>query len=146
MDYEKTYRRLTINDLDRVMEMNEDFRENFVSKESCRLFLSDPKNWIYACLLKGRIIGFAYCYELNRLDRRGNMLYIHEVGVLEAYQRKGIGFQIMNDMKNICKKKGICRMFLFTQKQNMAACKLYEKMGGEKSNEVDGVTYFIQIS
>jgi ribosomal protein S18 acetylase RimI-like enzyme len=125
------------------MKMNDDFRENFVSKESTSIFLSDPKNWIYACLLNEKIIGFAYGYELNRLDQQGNMLYIHEIGVLEAYQRKGIGFQIMNDMKNICKKKGICRMFLFTQRHNMAACKLYEKMGGEKTSEGDDVTYFI---
>lgn len=136
MAHLKTYRRLTINDLDRVIKMNEDFRENFVSEESCWLFLNDPKNWIYACLLNEKIIGFAYGYELNRLDQNGNMLYIHEVGILETYQNKGIGLQLMKDLKDLCKKKGICRMFLITQKHNMAACKLYEKVGEKNQVKV----------
>ena len=146
MAHLKTYRRLTINDLDIVMKMNDDFRENMVSKESGRLFLSDPKNWIYACVDHNQIIGFAYGYELNRLDQNGNMLYIHEVGILETYQYKGIGHQLMKDLKDLCKKKGICRIILITQKHSMAACKLYEKVGGEKSSEGDDVTYFIQTA
>ena len=94
-----------------------------------------------------KIIGFAYGYELNRLDGKGNMLYIHEVGVLPEYHRQGIGFQILSGIKNICRSTGMCRFFLFTQKQNIAACALYEKAGGTKTSDTDNndVTYFFNL-
>lgn len=73
-------------------------------------------NWIFTCIEEKQIIRFAYEYELNRLDDKGNMLYIHEVGVLPRYQRQGIGLQTLSDIKNLCNITGICRFFLFTQK------------------------------
>ena len=101
------------------------------------------KNWIFACIQGEQIIGFAYGYELNRLDNRRNMLYIHEVSVLPEYQRQGIGLSILSDIEQLCKLSRICKIFLFTQKHNTAACALYEKAGGEKAKDgYDDVIYF----
>ena len=98
-------------------------------------------NWIFASIEDNRIIGFAYGYELNRLNNIGNMLYIHEVGVLPEYQRQGIGKQILNSIKVLCKLSGICRFFLFTEKSNIAACALYNSVGGEPAHD-DDISYF----
>lgn len=142
------FRKLTLSDLDLVLQMERDFRSGFVVEENARQFLLNPNNWIFACIEDKRVIGFAYGYELNRLDSKGNMLYIHEVGILPEYQRQGIGLQILTSIKNLCKLTGICRFFLFTQKLNSAACLLYEKAGGEKTSDGqdDDVTYFFNIS
>ena len=141
---EREYRKLNISDLELVLEMNKNFRDGFIFKENARQFLLDPKNWIFACIEDKKIIGFAYGYELNRLDNKGNMLYIHEVGVHPEYQRQGIGFQILTSLKEICKLTDICRFFLITQKHNIAACKLYEKTGGKKIADSydDDIIYF----
>lgn len=139
----REFRKLSLSDLYIVLQMEKDFRNGFIVEENARQFLLNSNNWIFACIQGKRIIGFAYGYEMNRLDNKGNMLYIHEVGVLPEYQRQGIGFKILTDIKNLCKLTGICRFFLFTQKSNIAACALYEKAGGEKtSDENDNVTYF----
>ncbi len=139
----REFRKLSLSDLYIVLQMEKDFRNGFIVEENARQFLLNSNNWIFACIQGKRIIGFAYGYEMNRLDNKGNMLYIHEVGVLPEYQRQGIGFKILTDIKNLCKLTGICRFFLFTQKSNIAACALYEKAGGEKtSDENDDVTYF----
>lgn len=140
----REFRRLSLTDLDIVLQMNRNFRNGFIAEENARQFLLNTNNWIFACIEDKKIIGFAYGYELNRLDNRGNMLYIHEVGVLPEYQRQGIGYQILTDIKKLCKLMGICRFFLFTQKNNIAACALYEKAGGEKTSDGqdDDVTYF----
>lgn len=137
----RSFRKLTISDLQFVLQMEEDFRSNFVCIENVRLFLSDSANWIFACIENNRIIGFAYGYELNRLNDIGNMLYIHEVGVLPEFQRQGIGRQILNGIKSLCKLSGICRFFLFTEKSNLAACALYELIGGEPAHN-DDIAYF----
>ncbi|OZV10485.1 hypothetical protein CIW83_20135 [Tissierella sp. P1] len=113
----REFRKLGLSDLDIVLQMEKDFRNGFIDGENARQFLLNPNNWIFACVQEGKIIGFAYGYELNRLDSKGNMLYIHEVGVLPEYQRQGIGFQMLTDIKNLCKLMGICRFFLFTQKK-----------------------------
>lgn len=134
MAQKREFRKLCFSDLELVLQMENDFRNGFIYEENTRQFLSNPMNWIFACIQEKQIIGFAYGYELNRLDNKGNMLYIHEVGVLPKYQKQGIGFQILTGIKNLCKLTGICRFFLFTQKHNTAACALYEKAGGEKAN------------
>lgn len=140
----REYRKLQISDIPLVLNMERDFRANFICKENARQFLLNPMNWIFACIQDKQIIGFAYGYELNRLDSKGNMLYIHEVGVLPEFQRQGIGFQLLSSIKNLCKLTGICRFFLFTQKHNIAACSLYDKAGGDKTHNrfEDDVTYF----
>lgn len=144
MAQNKEFRKLCLSDLELVLQMENDFRKGFVVEESVRQFFSNPMNWIFACIQEEQIIGFAYGYELNRLDNKGNMLYIHEVGVLPQFQRQGIGLQMLTSIKNLCKLGEISRIFLFTQKHNTAACALYEMAGGEKTNSSidDDVTYF----
>lgn len=128
-------RKLDIQDVDTIMRMNQDFREGFLCRESVLKFLTNPENWFYAAILQNRIIGFAYGYELRRLDSQGNMLYIHEVGVMEEYQRQGVGYRMMSELKNVCRKKGICRYFLSAYQHNAGANALYKKLGGTVSSE-----------
>lgn len=78
----RIYRKLGISDLDLVRQMEGDFRSDFICEENARLFLANPMCLIFACIENNRVIGFAYGYELNRLNNTGNMLYIHEVSVL----------------------------------------------------------------
>lgn len=137
----RIYRRLNISDLQKVLNMNKDFREGFICEENARQFLLNRMNWLFACIEGERVIGFCYGYELNRLNDIGNMLYIHEVGVLPEYQRQGIGKTMLNSIKASCKLLGICRFFLFTEKSNVAACALYDSVRGVPAHE-DDVAYF----
>ncbi|HBN84313.1 MAG TPA: N-acetyltransferase [Clostridiales bacterium] len=141
---ERVYRKCTVSDLQLVLQMENDFRSNFVCIENARLFLSNPANWIFACIENNKIIGFAYGYELNRLNDMGNMLYIHEVGVLPEYQRQGVGKQILQNIKSLCKQTGICKIFLFTEKSNRTACALYDSAGGVAAHD-DDLAYFFNL-
>ncbi|MBU0934834.1 MAG: GNAT family N-acetyltransferase [Spirochaetes bacterium] len=138
---ECTFRKLNINDLDKVLKMEDDFREGLVKFENARLFLSNNMNWLIACIYENRIIGFAYGYEMNRLNSKGNMVYIHEIAVLSEFQKKGIGTELVKTIKIICRLSGICRFFLFTERSNIGACKLYIAEKGEEAH-IDDVTFF----
>jgi ribosomal protein S18 acetylase RimI-like enzyme len=142
MDY--VCRKLNASDLNMVMEMNRHFRDSFVCRENVEHFLSNPMNWLYAAVCGQTIIGFAYGYEVNRLDGKGNMLYIHEVGVMEPYQRTGVGSRLLTELKNTCAEKSICRFFLVTAQDNVGANALYRKLGGETDNNSGGndICYF----
>jgi ribosomal protein S18 acetylase RimI-like enzyme len=133
--------KLTFSDLPLVLQMNNDYRSNFVCLENAKWFLSNSSNWIIACIEDERIIGFAYGYELNRLNDVGSMLYIHEISVLPEFQGQGIGKQILNGVKSLCKDHGIYKIFLVTERSNVAACTLYESVGG-KSDRSDDVLYY----
>jgi len=141
---DRVFRKLGLSDLPMVLNMETDFRAGFICEENARLFLSDPMNWIFACIQDGRIIGFAYGYELNRLNDAGNMLYIHEVSVLPEFQRQGVGRGILNGIKSLCKLSGICKFFLHTANSNLAACALYESCGGKPAHD-DGVAFFFNV-
>lgn len=84
------------------------------------------------------MIGFAYGYQLRRLNDIGDMLYIHEVGVREDRQRQGIGYALLTALKGECRNHGLCRFFLITSENNEGANALYRKAGGELSKDSGG--------
>ena len=141
---ERIFRKLGLVDLHILINTNTDsdsLQTWQIDEKSARLFLSNPMNYFFACIDNNKIIGYACGYELNRLDNAGNMLYIHGVGVHENYRRQGIGKQMMNEIKHLCKLNGISKMFLDAHKINTAACALYESVGG-KAHRDDNVSYF----
>jgi ribosomal protein S18 acetylase RimI-like enzyme len=76
------------------------------------------------------------------------MIYIYELGVLPEFQRKGVMTGLLKELKNVYKRNGIYKLFLFTQitqKSNIGACRLYEKLGGELAwdSKDDDRTYFL---
>lgn len=138
------YKKLGLSDLNLVVQMENDFRRDFICEDNARIFLTNPQCWLVACIDNDKVIGFAYGYNLNRLNNIGNMLYIHEVGVLPEFQRQGIAREILVEIKSLCRSNGICKMFLFTEKSNLPACALYESTGGEPAHD-DDVSYFFNL-
>lgn len=140
-------RRLSTRDADLVMGMNENFRPGFVERDAVLRFLNGPDNWLFAAVMEKTVIGFAYGYALSRLDGGGKMLYLHEVGVMEACQRRGVGTRLLRELKQACKRENIARYFLFTCQNNGGANALYRKVGGELGRDSQGrdVVYFFQV-
>ena len=126
-------RRLTIDDMELILRMNQTFREGMICCKNAEVFLKNPRNWLYAAVCTEEIVGFAYGYALERLDSKGNMLYINEVGVAESFQRQGIGFHMMECLMQCCREEGITRCFLAAHQNNPGANALYRKLGGEVS-------------
>ena len=132
------YRRLTAADFSMALNMNRDFRESFAKEESLRAFLGDPDCWLFAAVQENRVIGFAYGYALQRLNTQRKMLYIHEVGVLDDWQRQGIGTRLMEELLKACEAEHICKMFLTCYQNNAGANALYRKAGGKCCDESQG--------
>lgn len=129
-------RRLNPNDLELILNMNIDFREGFAKEDKLKHFLEDDNNFFYACIFNEKIIGFLYGYVLKRLNSEP-MAYIHEVGVLHNFKKQGIASDLLRCIKNELFNDGIVKIFLITQKNNVAACRLYEKTGGEVMGDIE---------
>lgn len=132
-----TFRRLSTTDLPAVLEMNRTFRPDFISQAGAAAFLADDRNWLWAGMMDHHIIAFAYGYALDRLDGR-RMLYLHEVGVADAYQRQHIGTEMLHALKRKCQMLCFHRIFLITDQSNVAANALYRKCGGKVSWDSGG--------
>lgn len=138
------YKRLSINHMDLLLKLNTDFRKDMIDKNNAKIFLENKENYIFVAILNNKIIGFLYGYELNRLDDKNNMLYIHEITINEEYRNLGYGYKLMIEFKKYCSQNNISKIFLFTDSNNIPAIKLYNKLNAEKAEE-DSV-YFIKVN
>lgn len=94
----------------------------------------------FACVAEndlGEIVGFAAgCPErTGKYDYRGELSAIY---ILEAYQRQGIGRQLVREIAAKLAESGFNSMLLWVLADN-SACKFYEALGGEKVDERETV-------
>lgn len=134
-------KRLNVEDIDEVKDMFYNFRSKNTTHEKIERFLENNNNYLIACLENEKVIGFVLAYKLQRYDEKNDMIYIHEVGVLEEYRRLGIGKKLMEYVKDICKEENLSKIFLITNKSNIPAVSLYESTDG-KEMEDDNVVYW----
>ncbi len=138
----REYRRLSVSDLGMVLQLNETYRQGFACRENAYAFLSQPQNWLFACVEDGCIVGFCQGYECARLNGAGGLLYLHELAVLPPYRRRGIGKTMLDMLKILCRLTGIRRVFLITQQSNTAAMALYQAARGKPAHTDDVVFLF----
>lgn len=136
-------RRLNFNDAEKLVGMVAEFRSDTSNISVSERFLKNDANYLVACLDAERIIGFILGYRMQRYDGQNDMVYIHEVGVLEDYWRKGIGKRMMGFFLEMCRSEGISKVFLTTEKSNKPAVCLYESMGAKPTHNDDIVYWFI---
>jgi len=104
-------------------------------------FVSNPNNLAYAVLEDEEVVAFAWGYLLERMDD-APMLYIHSVDVLEGYRQKGYGRVLMDAFLTYAREQHVRNTFLITDKENIAANKLYQKYASEM--EEDKVLYIFK--
>lgn len=134
-------RRLTTTDAEKVVEMVRTFRSNTSNLLVSERFLQNDSNYLIACIEAEKVIGFVLGYQLQRYDGQNDMIYIHEVGVMEEYRRKGIGKMMINQLVDLCRNKEISKVFLITSKSNKPAICLYESTGAKAYCD-DNVVYW----
>jgi len=57
------------------------------------------------------------------------MFFIYSVDIYPPYQGQGIGSRFMQFALNWAKQNGFSESFVMTEKDNLAACRAYEKAG-----------------
>jgi len=127
---DRVYRKLSISDLQLYMQIKDDIPELNICVDNVRQFLLNPMNWLFACIQDNKIVGSIRAYELNILSNKGNILYISALGVNPQFRRQKIATELLTNIKEAGKLFGIYQIFLATEQSNIAACGLYEKLGG----------------
>ena len=67
-------------------------------------------------------------------------MLLYEIGVNEAFQRRGVGTALVNAVKGWTKEVGADEMWVLTERDNAAAMALYTATGAEA--DPPGTTMF----
>lgn len=109
--------------------------------EYLREFLSNERNYLLIALSEGQPVGLILAYRLMRVDRDQDMMLFYEIVVDEKNREKGVGALLISELKKICKEERIMKMWVLTNRSNIAAMELYKKTGGIESAGAGEVSF-----
>jgi aminoglycoside 3-N-acetyltransferase I len=104
-------------------------------------FLSRADNVLLVAVLADAPVGYVVAYLLDRVDRAQQMMFFYEIGVAESHRRRGIGTNLVRELKSICRARDVMKMWVPTGRSNIAATRLYASTGAVPLPSGDEVTY-----
>ena len=113
--------------LDRVAE--EVFDEP-VRPDRLHAYLADPATLMLVALDGDLVVGQCAAV-LHRHPDKPTELYVDELGVSPAWQRSGIGAELMRRMLDEGRARGCAESWVGTEPDNAAANALYAGLGGD---------------
>ena len=94
-----------------------------------RAFLDDPRHHMVVALDGGVVVGMASAVDYVHPDK-APQLWVNEVGVSPAYQRRGIGRRLVEALVAHARTLGCTYAWVGTEEDNAPARRLYESVGG----------------
>jgi ribosomal protein S18 acetylase RimI-like enzyme len=138
-------RRMEIEDLDLAVDAVRTVKapqsDPSFNKKYLKKFLARPENLLIVAHQKSVPAGFLLAYSLDRVDRDRRMVCLYEVEVAEPYRRQGVGRTMIEALKTICKREKVMKIWVITNRSNLAAFHLYESTGGTADSSGDQVTF-----
>jgi ribosomal protein S18 acetylase RimI-like enzyme len=102
---------------------------------------SRPHNIFLVAIDGTEPIGYVIAYLIDRIDRDQQMMLLYEIEVRGPHRRRGVGKQLITELKDICREANAMKMWASTSRSNTAANRLYESTGGKPFPEGDEVTF-----
>lgn len=105
--------------------------DNAVDPRWTAEFLADPRHHMAVALLDGEVVGMASAVHYVHPDKPPE-LWVNEVGVAPAHQRKGVGRRLLAALFAHGRTLGCTEAWLGTEESNVAARGLYASAGGNE--------------
>jgi ribosomal protein S18 acetylase RimI-like enzyme len=111
--------------------------------EASRAFVADPSSFAIGAYVEDAAVGLAWGIQM--LSPLGRLTtYLHQLDVLEAWRRRGIGTGLVLAAMDLGRRQGSTRFWLSTGGHNEVAQSLYASLGGERKPQGD-VNYWWQL-
>ena len=81
---------------------------------------------------ESRIIGMATIHIVNNMGKR--LAHVDDVVISDAYRRRGLGTELMRELINVAKSRGVSQLRLTSRSARIAANKLYQQLGFKIGN------------
>ncbi|THD81105.1 MAG: GNAT family N-acetyltransferase [Phenylobacterium sp.] len=102
--------------------------EGALTPERAAAHLADDTMVNVAAIEAGEVTGFVYGHVLRRFEAVS--FFIYSVDVVEARRRRGVARAMLERLKALMPERGWDEMFVFTNRGNEAAMRLYASAGG----------------
>ena len=87
-------------------------------------------DWIYVVCIEGIIVGYMTCWINRRRPWDGyNIMEVGNLYIQKEYRGQGIGTELINKAKDLCKQKNIDYLKIGVFEHNKQAQEFYEKNG-----------------
>lgn len=97
--------------------------------ERWQRFIGEAGNLVYVIEDAGRLVGFASGGR-ERAGEAGYRGELYAIYVLDDFQRRGYGHQLVHAVVDGLRKMGLDDMIIWVLRDNAPARKFYEKLGG----------------
>jgi len=89
--------------------------------------LSNPNFFVFVIILNNQVVGGATVYILEQYDQQKPLAYIYDVGILPAFQQKGLGKALMLTICNDCRQHGCKAAYVEAEAEDPNAVLFYRK-------------------
>ncbi|MEX0289773.1 MAG: GNAT family N-acetyltransferase [Flavobacteriaceae bacterium] len=123
-----------LEDLPAMIKVGAQLFDHDLKEPRAREFLSDPRHHIVLAYFENGIIGMASGVHYVHPDK-DPQLFINEVGVIEEYQNKGIGRQLVKSLCEHGKTLRCTEAWLGVATDNIPARRAYKAALGKEEKE-----------
>jgi aminoglycoside 3-N-acetyltransferase I len=141
--------KLSPNDIDKFKQLLKVFEDEFdmdpfpVPDDSyLQSLLLNPAMIIMTAEVEHQVVGGLSAYVLAQYYSRGKHVYIHDMAVSKAYQRKGIGKNLIALLKAYCESMGYEEIFAAAEKADTHALEFYRSAG---ATSLESVHFFYNL-
>jgi aminoglycoside 3-N-acetyltransferase I len=111
------------------------------SDEYLKTLLSKDDFHVVVALQNNALIGGLTAYELVMYKAEIKEMFLYEIAVEPKQRRTGVAKALVEFLKRIGRSKGMKEMYVGTNKNNLAAMKLYQSSGGKIETGVEWFVY-----
>ena len=130
-----TLKRLGPDDLNELLGVAEGLFDNPIRPDQAKAFLTDPLHEIVLAFDGGTAVGMATGVIMLHPDKPP-AFFISEVGVRDAFQRRGIGKQVTARLMEIARGRGCEGIWLATETDNVPARALYHALEARETGDI----------
>lgn len=115
---------------------NHTFEEERTLSDTTHLtaLLNDPRFIVIAAFSGEEILGGLTAYELPLYYGNETEIFLYDMAVHPDHQRKGIGKQLLEFLKDYCAKNKINTFFVLAHEEDVHALEFYHATGGQREH------------
>ncbi|MEM2971356.1 MAG: ribosomal protein S18-alanine N-acetyltransferase [Candidatus Bathyarchaeia archaeon] len=127
----------SIQQLDRLYEIEmECFKEEAFKKQQIASLLTNYNSISLVAKMNGEIVGFII--GVIYFERNSLVGHILTIDVSPKHRRKGVAQSLLQEIEKIFMEKGVKSCHLEVREDNIAALRLYQKLGYKKVAKIKG--------
>ena len=99
--------------------------------------LGDHHFTAIVALYEHEVVGGLTAYELPMYYSDSSEMFLYDLAVKPAYQRKGVGKRLIQNLKEYCNRNRIKEFFVLAHEEDEHAIEFYRATGGKSENVVN---------